>query len=206
MYEYILDTNNPDKELEYFWVTFKNSIMSSLSNEEKNEIVELSNKLNDLQSEERYDEIEKYIKNHIELIGYRYIIENNGYKARHICVNLNRWKKLTGRKLFNNKNVFNKIIRIYNNIYLKNKTDDHYNDIKLLLAKYSTDKNIIHLEKIMNISIEHKIYGIINKLKNILNIDDFINNEKKSKINKKLLKKSRAIKMIKYLVPKKHDL
>lgn len=122
-HDYLLKTNNPDKELEYFWLTFKSIIFSFLDNNQKKEINDLSDLLNALQKDEEYKEIEKnitkYITNHVENIGYVMLSRNDSYKIHLLITNIKRWKNLQQDKFYDQTNVFYCLLKIYDNIYKK---------------------------------------------------------------------------------------
>src|SRR5690606_37269717 len=135
-YNNILETKKPDKELEFFWLTFKTSISSYLNDIEKYEIEQLSYKLNKLQNKQKYDKIELYIKSHIEKIGYSMMYNADYYKISHLDTNIKRWKKLTGNDIYDNNNTFYCILKIFvklgnkRQIYDENKYNSLYNCIK----------------------------------------------------------------------------
>ena len=53
-YAEILKSSNPDKEIEFFWYTFKDSIKDFLNDNDQIEIDNLSDQLNKYQQEQKY--------------------------------------------------------------------------------------------------------------------------------------------------------
>src|SRR5665647_869110 len=94
-YGIVLNSDKPDNKLEFFWLTFKDSIKNYLTESELIDLSEVSNNLNALQQQERYNEIEEFIKSHIERIGYGMMSKNDNYRISHLETNLRRWNKLT---------------------------------------------------------------------------------------------------------------
>ena len=47
--------DKPDKQYEYFWITFKNAMCKYINNKLKDNFTEISSILNNLQKEQKYD-------------------------------------------------------------------------------------------------------------------------------------------------------
>ena len=180
IHENVLNSDNPDNKLEFFWLTFKDSIRNYLNDEERYELLEISKKLNDLQQEKRYEEIEEYIKSHIEKVGYGMIINDDYYKAGHLKTNIKRWKKLTGCSIYPNNNTFYCLLLIFINLSQGKYRDRcEVEEMKDCIRKYSLNTmDNTKLIKLMNLSIRHKMHSNIDKLRNILDIGAFIKDEK----------------------------
>lgn len=181
MYEDILQTSNPDKNVEFFWYTFKDSIQDFLNEQEKKEVNDLSKKLNTLQAEKKYEEIERYIKLHLEDIGYKIMAKDNAYKASHLMTNLKRWSKISRYDVCEENNRLYTLLRIYLLQYDK-KTLDSGIVPKIVQYSESWDDDLI--DDIMVISIQKRYYGIIDMLKNIINIERFMEEESVQKYRK----------------------
>jgi hypothetical protein len=204
-YEHILESANPDKEIEYFWLTFKNSIFNYLNKSEQIEINILSDELNKLQCEQQYPDIEQYIKSHIECIGYNMIKNNDHHKINHLDTNIRRWKNITGNNIYTNDNTFYALLKIYIKLNKKVHLDgyDHYTELLSCIIKFASstttkDQNKINeLTKLMQLSIDNQISGNIDILKYILDINDFI--EDTCTLTDEFIKKTKGNKLCKYL-------
>ncbi len=197
-YDYLLKTDNPDKELEYFWLLFKSNIVNYLDDNEQKELEIVSDKLNQLQNESKYNKIEKYIKLHIEKIGYSMIFKDHYYKAHHLDIRLKTWKKLTGNEIYDKNNTFFCIFSIYLKLYEQKKIGKHYDDIKARIKELCIDKNNTKiLIQIMNISIRHGINGIMERLRYIIDINQFI--KKDVDLTDKFIRKTRMHKLCQYM-------
>jgi hypothetical protein len=170
----ILQSKNPDKYIEYFWLTFKCSIVPMLLEEELKEINLLSVKLNELQSLEKYEEIEKYIKNHIEELGWRVMEMNMDQRAKYLETNMRRWTRLSINSSWDDQSEFYILFMMFISIHDKHQIEGYYKDIINLIVSYksSTNKEKILID-IAIICIEHNIYGLIDKLRNIYDFYDF---------------------------------
>lgn len=199
----VLNSDKPDCKLEFFWLTFKDSIKGYLNEFELLELAEVSSRLNDLQREAKYEEIQEYIKSHIERIGYGMMATKNTYKLSHLETNLRRWNKLTGNDIYPANNTFYCLLLVYLNLQKanKNKQDDVDKMFKCIADYSCNTSDPSYLIELMNLSIENKMYGNIDKLRNILDIGAFINPTGKGVINESHLMTTRAQKLAKYLTP-----
>jgi len=176
-HENVLNSDKPDNKLEFFWLTFKDSIRNYINPTEVMELEEVSKKLNDLQNEERYDEIEEYIKSHIEKIGYSMILNEDVYRLGHLETNLKRWNRLTGCDIYPMNNTFYCLLLVFLNLSKsKNSSKPEVLEMKKCIKNFSEDtRRYDQLILLMNLSIQHKSYGNIDKLRNIWTSDRSLN-------------------------------
>lgn len=97
-HNHILESNNPDKQMEYFWLTFKDSIISHIGEANRLKITNFSDKLNVLKENKKYEaikeEISNYMKNNIGVIC-EFIIKSKKFVAiMHLHTNITRWKNI----------------------------------------------------------------------------------------------------------------
>ena len=185
-YKKILETNNPDKHLEYFWLNFKDAIFNVLDDDEKRDITMLSNKLNILQKDKKYDDIKDFIEEHFQKFGWRYM-RRTFYNKDDTFINIKKWKKIYNKTILNkNYTKFDILFDIYISVYNKNNTKDYDKDILELIVSYQDkediDKEII-LKKIILICVNNKQYGIIDKIKYIYNLNRLTNKPIKNILN-----------------------
>jgi hypothetical protein len=93
----VLSSSNPDKDYEFFWLTFKNSVIPYLGSNSIN-IKKFSNMLNDLQKEKKYDDIRENISDfmyiNIDIIA-KHILRSSCFVLFMRCnVNIARWGKI----------------------------------------------------------------------------------------------------------------
>lgn len=217
-YDNILKTNNPDKKIEHFWLTFKDSIKNSIDEKDKEELDSISSILNKLQLEKKYDMIEQYIRDHIIKIGFKMIANDNYYKLGHLIKNLSRWDsiideflnveyaiKMYPQKLCNYNILFYCLLRIYYSHRLKilDSKSDNKNNFRFQLIDniklFAKENNIIYLDNIFNIAIENNIFGIIDKLKKFVDVKKFI--KPNIKLTDKFIEMSKGNKLHKKLNP-----
>lgn len=157
-------------ELIKFWIKLKNDYSNYLGDSIADDLF-LEYKSNP--TEGNYEIIIVYIKFYIEQIGYSIIRHNDYYRAKHLESLIKDWNKCMVTNTFNNKNEFYGIFKIYIKSYIKYNTY-HYKNILMLLTRFSICRKSNTLLEIMNISIDYKLYGFIDILRNIINVKLFM--------------------------------
>ncbi len=157
----------PDKNVEFFWYNFKESILNLL-NKIKNEnlrystkwddimnhLNETSNQLNKLQIEEKYDEIISVIQNYIYLMArVLFIPYTNYYHFNIFITNLKRWE--TWVLDSNSGSNSNK----HNYDWLKDDKSDDYFMIFFKLKKYISDYDNYKVDYDIIDKLENKIHN-----------------------------------------------
>lgn len=202
-YNEILNSDKPDKEIEHFWLNFKDNLMRYFDDEEKREIALLSERLNKLQSEKEYKIIEKYIRLHLETIGYSMMSKGNSYNLHLLDTNLKRWKKISSENIMTNDNIFYCLFNIYimvNENEKKNTTDGRI-EISLLIKEYASTKNSKLLYDITSIAIKENYCGVLEKIRYVVDMTRFATDEGKQFFAKHSFNTMRAVKFIKYIKP-----
>ena len=115
-YEHVLKTEKPDKEIEYFWLTFKKSIYPYVDKYEQKRIVEISSTLNKLQKEEQYSEIEYFISKYLHDICFSILITKDVTEIDHLKTNIKRWENISKYKIFRRNNLVGVMLRIASSI------------------------------------------------------------------------------------------
>lgn len=190
--------NKPDFEIEQFWFGLKASMINfydTLHNSINRPINNWSDNLNNLQKKEKYDEIEKNIRNYISLYGIDVMRNRNIYHLNILKTNIKRWNIISKQFNFNkndSKKYFNIIfllLDIYQTLYNKLSNDElvcFSNEIELLIMY--EDFNYL-----IEVCIKHKLESILDKLGNYIDLIKVINNKynldiKNNYSGKKLLK------------------
>jgi hypothetical protein len=192
-YLYILDSNNEDKEIEFFWYWFKEYIFRIhrntqidkkyflRSNEHNEELKTISNNLNELQIEKNYIEIQNIIKNYILSISL--FIINNEFNSEFnlILTYIKRWNRITKNKFkINNniqKNTWQKHVFICIKILEKYKKNNNNISEEIYSIDYDIENNKKLFIPIMKQLINEKKYGLLDLLKTEIDIYGFIENE-----------------------------
>ena len=201
--------DKPDIDIENFWLSFKCGINNfyRIFNIQKT-VNNISQKLNDLQKNKKYLEIEFMIHNFIcQMIvdlsdKIKYIVRDKStylYHARIIITNIKRWEKLRQKKLFfrdpiDNENMFF-IIASCLKMSFKNISKEIYDDIIIDFFKECND--IIkynNYKKIIDYAIDTDNVSILNLLSKTFDIITYIND----KYNLSLHKNISGKKLIKF--------
>jgi hypothetical protein len=95
----VLKTNSPDKEIEYFWLNFKDTLINNI--QLKNyEIIDLSlldkwsKNLNKLKEEKNFKEIETEVYHYLIIIAWKHIINYKQYYYSILMTNIKRWNRI----------------------------------------------------------------------------------------------------------------
>ena len=172
----------PDFEIEQFWFGLKASMINfydTLDNSINRPINNWSYNLNNLQKKEKYNDIEKNIRNYISLFGIDVMRNRNLYHLNILRTNIKRWNNISKQFNFNkndSKKYFNIIfflLDIYESLYSKLNNDEFIcfsNEIELLIMYEDFDY-------LIEICIKHKMESILDKLSNYIDLIKVINNK-----------------------------
>ena len=144
--------NKPDYLIENYWLSFKLSMYNFYtSNNVKPRNIELwSKKLNKLQTEMNYQQIEIEIRNYISLFAIDIMrFSPNTYHDNILLTNIKRWNKISISNNFITSPLHNKIINLFH-IYTKIKEND-IND--LILDIFKDVETLIYLNHFYDLII-----------------------------------------------------
>ena len=131
--------NNPDAEIEEFWLSFKKSMNNFYENNKnlQRPIYYWSNVLNGYQKKQNYEKIEEHIKKYISLYAIDLLRTNNSYYINILISNIARWNKLSNKYAFSVKeksycNFIFVLLDIYKSLVrhsLNNREQEEINEI-----------------------------------------------------------------------------
>lgn len=202
-FDEILNTDKPDREIEHFWLTLKQTIIRYLDQTDIDQIEYLSNQLNSFQIKQDYKMIERLIKEQLEKIGYSMIIKGNMYNLHILDTNFRRWKRISSEDIMKDDNIFYCLFKIYiliNSDNKKNETEGRI-EITKLIQEYAKTKELTILYAITSIAIKENYFGILEKIRMIIDIRQFATEEGLELFKKHDYNKMRIIKFNKYLKP-----
>jgi hypothetical protein len=194
-----------DNILETFWLSFKNSMINfySIYKQLSRPLALWTKTLNDLQFDKNYVEIANNIQNYITLYSMDVMRINNVYHSRILLTNVKRFNKICDDEDWikstqnNNVYVINILLDIYENMIKKHKIDEEilktfYQQIEIYIFYKKYNEIIIYC-------IEENMPSVLDKLRNIIDITNFINAhyETNFKTETKSIKMIKAIKKIK---------
>lgn len=213
-YKDILYSNRKDCKIEFFWITFKNSIYKILDEENRNYIDHISNILNNLQNDEKYDEIQNFISENLNYVSWYFVKNQDDYYGGHVITNLKRWKKLTNIELpYDNvsyaglKCMINYKIKYNKSLTKNDKFKLVYKEILEKLSNiaylYINKKSIDNdLHDLINYSIEHKQENILYYFSQIIDLKFYLKDDVPNKIIKMFDNNTKIRKIINYIEPK----
>jgi hypothetical protein len=201
-YQYILESNNPDKDIEYFWMSYIRTMEKYMHPQEKKYMLKLSATLNTLQKLKEYKNIITKIDNYMKLdfpkFGWRMLKDKNIHNMNHVIDNLKRWNLLRGKDFEVDKKIyyFMSIVKICS----RSKNTNSANHLKLLELCYTYadcavgDNCVEDIEiDIINHAISAQMGGVIECLRNIFSLREFIDIDKIMKVS--------GFKLLRYLTP-----
>lgn len=182
----LLNKNDPDYHIEYFWIGFKKSMINFYISIKKNydHINIWSNILNQLKCEKKYDTIESNIRDYMAHYALD-IIKNCSdsiYNDDILITNIRRWNKISNQFNFEKSQNHNKIILIFM-IFVELKKDNSYIIIELdiiennnfdKIIEYSLNNNKTKILEILKQIPDYNLFFNINKLFPKLNLDNVI--------------------------------
>ena len=199
-FEHILKSTNADKEYEFFWLTFKTSVIKFVTIKLKKNILSLSDELNTLQKENKYLEIKHsittFMKSNLENVMECILKSLDATNICHLRTNIVRWQKIDENFVCCSINY--DLLIVVKNLVLKN------NDYVTLLENYREYLNTRDVNKIYMIvsdSIDSNLPSILNVFRNIIDVSKFIKDDCDKDIC--ALEAMNSVKLIKYLQPLK---
>ena len=170
--------NKPDYNIEQFWLGLKNSMINFYYKKIiKRPILKWSDNLNELQKVEKYDDIEKNIRNYISLYGIDLMRYMDFYHLNILKTNIKRWNNISNRYGFNKEetkkyyNIIFLLIDIYEKLYntlSENDFTEFSTEIELLII-YEDFNSLI------DICVKYKLESIIDKLSNYIDVLKILN-------------------------------
>lgn len=172
----LLNTNNPDKDIEYFWLTFKLCCAKFVNRVMLIMIDKLSTELNMHQLNRDfksiYEDIYLFMMDNINYIICDAIVNCDTICAKELYVCITRWKRLSPS--FNFSTLEYDLLRIIKNL------DDDNEKIRSKIQSYVQDPTDINLLILFELAINEKCVCLIDVLKKYVDIHTYI----ECKINK----------------------
>ena len=182
-----MSENNPDFEIEEFWLGFKTSMLNVYKDNNLRPIKYWSDNLNNFQSKKMYNNIEDCIKKYISLYAIDVLKVSDSYNIGILHSNIKRWNRISKKYCFNDDNeiVYDNIIfllvDLFRTIYDtdKNYTKIIFSEIELFLL-YKDFSSLI------NFSVKYNKPSIIDKIIKYTNINETINTLYNLKLKNKI--------------------
>ena len=96
-----MNKDDPDFEIEEFWLGFKKSMINFYEDNNIRPIQYWSNNLNNFQSKKMYNNIEDCIKKYISLYAIDVLKVSNSYNIGILHSNIKRWNRISKKYCFN---------------------------------------------------------------------------------------------------------
>ena len=189
---------NPDYIIEIFWLDFKQSMINfyQSTKTQPRPIKYWSDDMNILQSLKQYMEIESNINNYIILYTLDVMKSQSLYSMSILSTNIKRWEILIDKNNTFSKNIAYILFDIYFYLLKKSTLDTETNEIHILFSKFELFIINNDYNELIRYSVESNKPGILDKLKQTIDISKYIMELYKININKNTLGK-KIINMIK---------
>ena len=182
---------NPDFEIEEFWYGFKQSMINYYQyiykKEKITEIKEWSKKLNILQSEKRYEDIEINIQKYIINYAFDLIKNNAEYYPNILLSNIKRWNKISNKYNFNNienesYSIMYKLFNIYNKIMRRDSIHEYIDIVKDFEIDYKKEVFI----NLLIFGIKNNEASVVEFSRKFFDIKEIVKNKFDIEINNNL--------------------
>ena len=180
--------NNPDKDIEDFWLTLKCCVVNFYKYcNEPVDIESMSNELNSLQQKMDYINIEYKINIFIiELINILFKnidkIDDNYYlyNARILLTNINRWIKIREKKLFVKEDIETEnnrflLIKLFSNLLKTIDKKVHNEDIQIFFTLCRDTINNEDYGFMIDFALELKNTSMLETLDKVTDVREYIN-------------------------------
>jgi hypothetical protein len=175
----LLNTNNPDKDIEYFWITFKMCCKKIVNRTILNMIDKLSTDLNAYQQKKDfksiYENIHLFITENINYIVCDTIINGDIEDAKNVHLCIVRWKRVSPS--FDLSTLEYDLLRIIKNLNEEN------DNIRTHIKYYIQDPSDIKLITLFELAIRERFVCLIDVLKKYVDIHTYIDCKMNETIN-----------------------
>lgn len=187
--EQIIINNNPDKDIEVFWLGFKQSVINFMKKHNLEiPISSWSNILNCYQEKKDYSNIKKHIQIFISYYSIYVFKVNDSYNTSILWSNVKRWNKINEQFLLEDNDlyyfsIFHMLLDIYKSLLsnnsINNEFSNFFNDVDEHFKK--EDINIL-----LDLCIKYKLSSFIDKINNYFRLENYISERYKVDIPKKM--------------------
>ena len=192
----------PDKHIEEVWYGIKTAFINAY--QQSNKIIpmdldEISENLNELQSNKNYQEIEKNIVITIGKMCRFYISDRiNVYNCHILDVQIKRWNKVTEKYKFFEKQDIRNVIENCVLFYIYFKAIESRNKYQFIIQLFENNNDIPTFENIIDVAIKHNYPIVLDKTNHFFCVSSYIN----KKYGTKFYKNTHGNKIISYLKSK----
>lgn len=192
----------PDKHIEEVWYGIKTAFINAY--QQSNKIIpmdldEISENLNELQSNKNYQEIEKNIVITIGKMCRFYISDRiSVYNCHILDVQIKRWNKVTEKYKFFEKQDIRNVIENCVLFYIYFKAIESRNKYQFIIQLFENNNDIPTFENIIDVAIKHNYPIVLDKTNHFFCVSSYIN----EKYGTKFYKNTHGNKIISYLKSK----
>ena len=162
---------NPDAEIEAFWLQLKTS-MNNFYEMNENMIRPISYWsfiLNNYKKKKDYEKIEEYIKKYISLYAIDLLRTNSDYDIHILITNISRWNKLSNKFTFstneqNYENFIFVLLDIYKSLFRNKISDKETKKIKEIYGNFELMVLYQNYNQLIDYAIQYKKSNVLDTL------------------------------------------
>ena len=187
--ESIIINDNPDKEIEIFWLNFKQSIINFMKRHNLDiPILHWSDILNLYQEKKEYSNIKKHIQIFISYYCIYIFKVNDPYNTCILWLNVKRWNKINKNFLIKDDdiyyfNIYYILLDIYRYLLNNNNINEEFREFFRNITEHfkKTDINLL-----LDLCIKYKLPFLLDKINNYFKLEKYISEKYKVNVVKKM--------------------
>lgn len=187
--EKVIINDNPDKEIEVFWLGFKQSVINFMKKHDIDiPILSWSNILNCYQEKKEYSNIKKHIQIFISYYCIYIFKVNDSYNTSILWSNIKRWNKINDKFLSEDDDlyyfsIFHMLVDIYKGLLNNNSVNEEFTNFFSSIDEHFKKDDITIL---LDLCVKYKLCSFIDKINNYFGCEDYLSTNYNVTIPKKM--------------------
>lgn len=187
--EKVIINDNPDKDIEIFWLGFKQSIINFMNKHNLEiPIQSWSSILNWYQEKKDYSNIKKHIQIFISYYCIYIFKVTDSYNTSILWSNVKRWNKINEKFLLEDNDlyyfsIYHMLLDIYKSLLSNNNINKEFSSFFSDVNEFFKKEDIYVL---LDLCIKYKLSSFVDKINNYFKSEDYISEKYKVNIPKKM--------------------
>ncbi len=187
--EKVIINDNPDKDIEIFWLGFKQSIINFMKKHNLDiPILSWSSILNWYQEKKDYSNIKKHIQIFISYYCIYLFKVNDSYNTSILWSNVKRWNKINEKFLLEDNDlyyfsIYHMLLDIYKSLLNNNSINSEFSNFFSDVNEYFKKEDIY---KLLDLCIKYKLCSFVDKINNYFKSEDYISEKYNVDVPKKM--------------------
>ena len=187
--EKVIINDNPDKDIEIFWLGFKQSIINFMNKHNLEiPIQSWSSILNWYQEKKDYSNIKKHIQIFISYYCIYIFKVTDSYNTSILWSNVKRWNKINEKFLLEDNDlyyfsIYHMLLDIYKSLLSNNNINKEFSSFFSDVNEFFKKEDIYVL---LDLCIKYKLSSFVDKINNYFKSEDYISEKYKVNIPNKM--------------------